>query len=176
MLRRATAITLLTGASLFFASRFHGSTEEPLLVAAEPVAPLTSTTTLVVTTEPPLPSSTTTTTTTMAPTTTIAIPEDVDGRETFVGSRAYTNWGWVMVEVSVLDGVMVDVEMVITPRATKRSEGLTEEYQPIMRQQALERQSPEVDMITGATVLVLGYRASVRAAMKDAELWPTSVE
>ena len=88
----------------------------------------------------------------------------------FEGGRIYTNWGWVKVEITVVDDVMVDIEMVMVPRKTKRSEALTHEYEAIMREQALTRQDSDVDLITGATVISYGYSASLSTAMISAGL------
>jgi uncharacterized protein with FMN-binding domain len=142
----------------------------PLIVAAEPEE------TVISTTRAPDISTTSTTTTTVQPSTTIALAESTDGAEVFMGTRVYTNWGWAMVEISVVDDVMVDIEMVMIPRATKRSVALTEEYEPVLRNQALTTQSPDVDIITGATVLAQGYRSSLFGAMKAAGLWPAPEE
>ena len=169
MLRRAIAIIVLTGASLFVASRFHGPGSTPVVAAAESDPPATTLTTLPVPSPPP---ASTSATTTAPPPIAIAVPEITDGADTFLGSRIYTNWGWTLVEISVIDGVIVDVEMVMIPRATKRSEALTAEWEPILRNQVLTTQSPDVDAITGATVLSNGYRASLIGAMKAAGLWP----
>jgi len=170
MMRRAVAMIVLTGASLFFASRFHRPVATPLIVAAEPEAPVVSTI------ASPIAAPSTTiaaaTTTTIAPSTTIAVPEITTGAELFTGTRVYTNWGWTMVEIAVVDDVIVDIEMVMIPRATKRSVALTEEYEPVLRHQALTTQSPDIDIITGATVLAQGYRSSLFGAMKAAGLWP----
>ncbi len=166
--RRVIVITLLSGASVFFAARFHRPVPEPLLTAQPFETAPTSTTTT-----PWTPATTTTSTTTLPPTTTIPLPEgDVAGAMTFEGTRIYTNWGWVKVEIAVLDGVMVDVEMVMIPRATKRSEALTAEHEPTLREEALTTQSPEVPLITGATNISYGYRASLAGAMREAGLWP----
>jgi uncharacterized protein with FMN-binding domain len=99
------------------------------------------------------------------------MPGDIEGGDVFEGTRVYTQWGWVKVEIRVVEGVMVDVDLVMIPRATKRSEALSLEYEPVLREQALTRQTPDVDAITGATVISTGYRISLSGAMKAAELW-----
>jgi uncharacterized protein with FMN-binding domain len=98
-------------------------------------------------------------------------PQEGAEGEIFEGTRIYTNWGWVKVDIEVLDGLMIDAEMVMTPKATKRSIALTAEYEPILREQALTAQSSDVDLITGATTISDGYRRSLVGAMKAAGLW-----
>lgn len=174
-IRRAAAVVVLTLASVFFATRFHGPTQAALRSDDVPEVRTVATTT----TEPAAldesPTTTlppTTTTSTSTTTTTIVIPDDIEGAEVFEGSRVYTNWGWVKVELSVLDGVMVDIEMVMIPRATKRSMALVAEHEPTLEHTVLTTQDPDVDVIAGATMLFEGYRASLIGAMKEAGLWP----
>lgn len=183
MIRRAIAVAVLTGAALFFAMRFHGPRPDMLPTVDEPdttpaiAGPAPSSAAAPVTTSPAVvttvPSTAPNTTTTGPPATnSTPDPNGTGGVLVFEGTRTYTSWGWVKVDISVVNGVMVDLEMVMTPRATRRSEALAREYEPLLREQALERQSPLVDVITGATVLSNGYRVSVYGAMKEAGLWP----
>ncbi len=168
-LRRWMAMFMLIGLSLAFASRFQAPKLTALPVAPEPVAaPAIPGTTL--------PAATTTSTSTSTTTTTIALlalpaPEETVDGEIFEGKRIYTNWGWVKVDIVVVDGLMIDAEMVMTPKATKRSIALTAEYEPVLREQALTTQSPDVDMITGATTISDGYKRSLVGAMQAAGLW-----
>lgn len=171
MMRRGVVVLALTAASLFFASRFNSperilvpDVEGPTVVAVQQA---------VTTTETRVPISTaqtSTTSTTSTPPTTIAVPTEYSGGEVFEGTRIYTNWGWVKVEIKVVDGLMVDIELVMVPRNTKRSEALTLEHEPKLREQALEMQDPRVDGIAGATVISDGYRASLNGAMITAGL------
>lgn len=166
--RRVAAVLILTGAAVVFASRFNApvtvappTPTEPLERVALP--PLED----VGTTSAPTVISTTSTSTT----TTILLPDPVEDGDVFEGPRIYTQWGWVKVEIRVLEGVMVDVDMVMIPRNTKRSEALSLEYEPILREQALTRQTPDVDAITGATVISSGFKSSLTGAMRAAEIW-----
>lgn len=170
MIRRFVVMVALAGAAVAFAYRFQapGQQSDESALGVEPetsstMGPDGSTTTTSVAVER--------TTTTTVTTTTIAIPAETAGGDVFGGSRIYTNWGWVKVEIRVVDGVMVDIDLVMIPRATKRSVALSLEYEPTLREQALVRQSPDVDIISGATVISDGYRRSLMGAMKDAAIW-----
>lgn len=169
------AMTALVGMALTFASKFQAPKLTGLPVVSEPVtAPVVPGTTAPAS-NPVDDGSTTTTTPTTSTTTTMAItalpPQEGAEGEIFEGTRIYTNWGWVKVDIEVLDGLMIDAEMVMTPKATKRSIALTAEYEPILREQALTAQSSDVDLITGATTISDGYRRSLVGAMKAAGLW-----
>lgn len=190
MIRRAFAITALTASAIFFASRFHGPKSQVELPDEEPVVavPASAATTATPTStvaETVTPGTTQVTTTTIpqplftlptkppaATTTTIPLPENPGGGEIYEGSRFRTRWGSIKVEIAVVDGLMVDIDIVMVPRGTRRSEALTLEHEPELRYQALTRQSPKVDVITGATVISEGYSLSLYAAMKEAGLWP----
>lgn len=174
MIRRVVFMLVLVGAALAFAYRFEAPARRSgdgvfdALDADPRISEIVGSTTTVAAIERV---STTTTTTARTTTTTVTLLDDTALGEVFEGSRIYTNWGWVKVEVTVVNDVMVDVELVMLPRATKRSEALATEYEPVLREQALVRQSPDVDMISGATVISDGYRSSLRGAMKAASLW-----
>jgi uncharacterized protein with FMN-binding domain len=192
MIKRSIAVTILTLASLFFAARFHGPKTGVALETDEPpeAAPVVRTippTTIPPTTLEQAPTITTTTTTpepiftlpTKPPpttTTTIPLPEDGGGGTIFEGSRFRTRWGSIKVEIAVIDGTMVDVDIVMVPKGTKRSQALTLEHEPTFRYQALTRQSPRIDIISGATAIAEGYSWSLYSAMKDAGLWPLPEE
>jgi uncharacterized protein with FMN-binding domain len=176
-MKRRVVMVALIGASLFFVTRFHRPVPDIVVVVEEPNP--TTTVPFGATVTRPRPDSTlapTTTTTAPGPATTVTLPDDIDGLEVFEGARVRTNWGWVKVEISVLEGTMVDVELVMIPRATKRSEALTREYEPVLREEALVTQSPEVHTISGATELSYGYRVSLKQAMSEAGLWAPSEE
>jgi uncharacterized protein with FMN-binding domain len=191
MIRRAFAVTILTAAALFFASRFHGPPSEAALPVDEPavVAPApttTATTSVASTTAPDEPAASTTTISSTIPepmftlptkpptttTTTIPLPIDTGDGIIYEGSRFRTRWGSIKVEISVIDGVMVDIDIVMVPKGTRRSRALTQEHEPTLKYQALTRQSPRVDVITGATEISEGYGWSLYVAMEEAGLWP----
>jgi uncharacterized protein with FMN-binding domain len=178
-----------------FASRFHGTrggevvslaefepvvstlpaTVPPTTAAPTTTAPDTATTGGPATTGEPTVATPLFTLPTKPPpptTTTIPPPLDTGDGDLYAGPRVRTRWGSIMVEISVIDGLVVDIDLLMIPSATHRSKTLTLEYEPMLRHQALTRQSPRVDVITGATVISEGYGISVAGAMKEAGLWP----
>lgn len=167
-------MVVLVGAAIGFAYRFEppaltadGDTLDPEPTASDAgTAAGSSTSSIAIERTTTTAIARTTTTTTIIP-----LPDDPAGGDVFDGSRIYTNWGWVKVAVRVVDGTMVDIDLVMVPRATKRSEALAIEYEPILREQALERQSADVDAISGATIISDGYRRSLIGAMKAASIW-----
>ena len=194
-MRKAVAIAVITGASLFLVSRFERSPDGALLEArfdAEPAAirpgPITpvETTTTTSTTAPP-PTTTTqsaapttddtgvATTTTVVPTsttsTTTTTTEPPSDRIVAIGPAMWANWGYVQVQIAVEDGVIVEVSMRRSPKGTKRSKAISREVEPILTEQALERQSPWIDAISGATVTTYAFHWSLRNLLNELEMW-----
>lgn len=89
---------------------------------------------------------------------------------TFQGSVAQTRWGPVQVSVTVATGKVTEVNVLTYPSGNHRDEEINAYALPILRQEALQKQSADIDSVSGATVTSDGYRESLQAALDAAGL------
>ncbi|HEV8555371.1 MAG TPA: FMN-binding protein [Actinophytocola sp.] len=82
------------------------------------------------------------------------------GNLTVPGTAEATRWGTVQVEAVFSNGKLSDIEMLQTPRDRHATRAI-----PILRQEALQAQSADIDTVTGATVTSEAYARSLQAAI-----------
>jgi uncharacterized protein with FMN-binding domain len=87
----------------------------------------------------------------------------MDGQQ--LGAMFRNPYGPVQVRITVRGGRMVDVEAVQLPTAAARGIEIGMRAAPLLREQALERQSAELDTVSGATYTSDGYRKSLQSAI-----------
>jgi uncharacterized protein with FMN-binding domain len=81
----------------------------------------------------------------------------------------FTNpYGPVQVRAEVRAGRIVDVTAVQLPTAAARGIEIGMRATPVLREQALQRQSAELDTVSGATYTSDGYRRSLQSALDAA--------
>jgi len=97
-----------------------------------------------------------------APPTTAAATRTVDGP---VESNRY---GDVQVEVVVRGHQIVDVEALELPSDRERSRYINSVAGPDLRQEALQAQSANIDVVSGATYTSESYASSLQAALDQA--------
>lgn len=122
-----------------------------------------------------------TTTTTGAPPastgTTLPVPDttstSVAAEMVIAGPRVWSEWGYFQVEITVQDGVMTAVELVSQP-SDRKSVRINDAAVPDYVAQALELQSADLDLISGATFTWRYFRESLSGAMEEAGLLPAS--
>jgi uncharacterized protein with FMN-binding domain len=85
-----------------------------------------------------------------------------------LGAVVANQFGPVQVRISVRDGRMVDVQAVKLPTAAARGIEIGMRAEPLLREQALERQSADLDTVSGATYTSDGYRRSLQSAIDAA--------
>jgi uncharacterized protein with FMN-binding domain len=90
------------------------------------------------------------------------------GSGTFVGTDIPNQYGDVQVQVSMRAGKLVDVRAVRLPDADGKSQEISLQAGPALKQQALSAQSANVDGVSGATYTSDGYRQSLQAALDRA--------
>jgi len=98
---------------------------------------------------------------------------EVSGAEyangTYTGIVANTSWGDVQVQV-VIDGNRIStVSAVEYPRDRPLSTKINDFAMPMLEQEAVQAQSAEVDLVTGATVSSEGFIQSLTDALSQAE-------
>jgi uncharacterized protein with FMN-binding domain len=100
--------------------------------------------------------------------TTAASPAGVSG--TFTGDVANTQWGPVQVQLTVVGGKITKSEAVQHPQGTFRDEQINSYALPILSQEVVDRQSGNIDAISGATITSEGYYQSLQSALDRANL------
>lgn len=157
-MRRAFAIALLSGAALVFAVRFEPPPSG--LVEAEGEIVIT-TTTVPPTTTTLIPIATTTTSTTIPPT----IPELGEGTWVVESPLVRMNRGYVQVEITVIDGYLSQVEMIVVPSESRRAREISLDAHDILAVEAVETQTYRLHNVTGATETSKAWMYALKLAM-----------
>jgi uncharacterized protein with FMN-binding domain len=92
------------------------------------------------------------------------------GDGTYDGSSANTRFGPVQVRITVADGQITDVTVLDAPDRDRRDQEINSYALPILRDEALQAQSAQIDTVSGATYTSDGYRQSLQAAIDSAHL------
>ena len=87
---------------------------------------------------------------------------------TFKGAVAETDYGNVQVSIVIAGGKLTDVKVLAAPDDTTRSEQLSAQALPRLRQEALTAQSAKIDSVSGASSTSDGYRRSLQSAIDQA--------
>jgi uncharacterized protein with FMN-binding domain len=99
-------------------------------------------------------------------TTTISTPAVPAGEGSRVdGSVAQTRWGPVQVRFTVSGRKITDITVLASPDGNHRDVEINEYALPILRQEALQAQSADIQAVSGATVTSEGYKESLQAAL-----------
>jgi uncharacterized protein with FMN-binding domain len=85
-----------------------------------------------------------------------------------LGAVVTNPFGPVQVRVDVRGGRLVDVVAVQLPTAAARGIEIGMRAAPVLREQALQRQSADLDTVSGATYTSDGYRRSLQSALDAA--------
>jgi uncharacterized protein with FMN-binding domain len=87
---------------------------------------------------------------------------------TYTGDSAYTEFGYVTVQITVANGRIIDVVAVELPGDEARSVTLSARVGPILRERALAAQGADFDTVSGATWTSEAYQQSLRSALAKA--------
>ena len=90
--------------------------------------------------------------------------------DTVTGPTVQTRWGPIQVEITVDGGTITDVGVPVYPADNPRDVEINDYALPILVQETLDRQSADIDMVSGATITSVGYRESLQAALDEAGL------
>jgi uncharacterized protein with FMN-binding domain len=99
---------------------------------------------------------------TSGPTTTSAPPT---GNRTVDGSVVNTDFGNVQVRVTLQGSRIVDVQALQLPSDRSRSVRISQYAGPMLRQEALQAQSANIDLVSGASYTSQGYAQSLQGAL-----------
>ncbi len=86
------------------------------------------------------------------------------------GPVVQTPYGDVQVQVTVANGKIVDVSALQLPMERARSAMISQYAEPILRSEALQAQSANIDLVSGATYTSMGYQQSLQAALDQVHL------
>lgn len=92
------------------------------------------------------------------------------GDRTVNGPVVETRYGPVQVEVVVTGGRITDVKALEYPNEARRSQSISEQALPMLREEVLSAQSASIDTISGATYTSDAYGQSLQAALDSAGL------
>src|ERR1043165_8717634 len=148
-MRRAIPVLTATGGALALLANFHTS-------PASTVALAPSTTSISAGGASPssAPSSTTTTPT--------------GGTRTIDGPVTSNEYGDVQVRVTLTGREIIDVQALQLPHDRSRSASISNFSGPILRREALQAQSAQIDLVSGATFTSESYAESLQGALDKA--------
>jgi uncharacterized protein with FMN-binding domain len=89
---------------------------------------------------------------------------------TFTGTDVPTIYGDVQVRIVVAGGRVSDVRALLLPSDRARSAEISQFAGPALRSEAIQAQSANVDVVSGATYTSEAYAESLNAALQQAHL------
>jgi uncharacterized protein with FMN-binding domain len=113
------------------------------------------------------PSTTTGTSGTATPTGPAGTFKYKDG--TYTGDVANAQWGYVQVQVTIQNGKITNVKFLQYPNDRNRSIEINSYADPILTSEAIQAQSANVDIVTGATDSSEAFIESLTNALAQAE-------
>lgn len=163
-MRRSTTAIAATVAGLGLLTQFHSSRGGATALATTGAAPSTTST----------GSRGAVSATSPAPTTTTAPSSTTTGStrttRTIDGAAISTRYGTVQVRVTISSGRITDISALQLPSDRARSASISSQAGPMLRREALQAQSAQIDIISGATYTSEGYASSLQAALRQAGL------
>ena len=86
---------------------------------------------------------------------------------TYTGESVRIRWGDVQVQAVIENGALTEVAWLALP-TDRESERINNQATPILAQEAIESQSAEVDVISGATMTSEAFMQSLDSALEQA--------
>jgi uncharacterized protein with FMN-binding domain len=130
------------------------------VLAFHPHAPATATATAATTTQSAPASSAATTSASAA-----SSAGSGSGSGTATGDAIDTRYGPVQVKVTVKDGKITDIQGLVLTGNDPRSAEISSFAAPTLKQEALSKQSADIDAVSGATFTSAGYAQSLQSAL-----------
>lgn len=87
------------------------------------------------------------------------------GSGTIDGPVVSTRFGDVQVEVKLSGGRIADIVALVLPNDRERSALISQYAEPMLRSEALQAQSAQIDIVSGATYTSEGYAQSLQGAL-----------
>jgi uncharacterized protein with FMN-binding domain len=89
-------------------------------------------------------------------------------QRTIVGPAVSTEYGTVQVAATVTGKRLQDVRALVMPSGSGRTNEISAQAAPLLRQEAVAAHSAQIDTISGASYTSEGYRESLQAALDQA--------
>ncbi|MGA8245697.1 MAG: FMN-binding protein [Nocardioides sp.] len=89
---------------------------------------------------------------------------------TVTGSAVQTRWGPVQVRLAIKDGRISKVGILQYPNGNSMDLQIANYAFPVLIHETLQRQSAQIDMVSGATYTSTGYVQSLQSALDQANL------
>ncbi len=88
---------------------------------------------------------------------------------TYTGPAVDVNWGYVQVQATIQSGKLSNVQFLEYPSDRRTSVRINSVAVPELQQEAVQAQSANVNLITGATLTSEGFQESLQAALSQAQ-------
>jgi len=92
-------------------------------------------------------------------------PPATTASATVDGGTVQTPYGPVQVAVTVEGGRIADVQALQLPTDDRHSRSISRAVEPMLREAALQAQSADFDLVSGATYTSIGYARSLQSAL-----------
>lgn len=92
------------------------------------------------------------------------------GAGTYTGDAVTTRYGDVQVKITVEDGRITASEVTQVPWSNHRDQEINAQAVPILNAEAVDAQSADIDLVSGATYTSEGYIGSLQSAIDQANL------
>jgi uncharacterized protein with FMN-binding domain len=90
--------------------------------------------------------------------------------KTYTGDAVDTRWGPVQVQITVTGGKVTAAQAVQYPNGNGRDAEINSYALPVLSQEAVQKQSAQIDTVSGATLTSDGYLQSLQSALDQAHL------
>ena len=87
---------------------------------------------------------------------------------TYTGSEADAYYGLVQVQATIQSGKITGVNFLEYPNHRRTSQQINDQVMPWLQQEAIQAQSAQVDLISGATLTSQAFTVSLQAALNAA--------
>ncbi|HUI48181.1 MAG TPA: FMN-binding protein [Acidimicrobiia bacterium] len=161
-MRRATPALIITAVGLGAIASFRSSPGLPTTHSLKVATPRTSTTPAASTPATTTPATTPATAPSGSPSST---PTTTPATTTITGDPYDNQYGTVQVSVTLQGGKITDVQALQLPDSHQRSVEISQAVAPILRQEALQAQSAQIDLVSGATYTSQSYAQSLQSAL-----------
>jgi uncharacterized protein with FMN-binding domain len=88
---------------------------------------------------------------------------------TYTGSVTNAYYGNVQVQATIKNGKITDVEFLQYPSDNPNSQYINSQATPYLKQEAIQAQSAQVDLISGATLTSQAFTQSLSSALSQAQ-------
>ncbi len=90
--------------------------------------------------------------------------------KTYTGDAVSTRYGDVQVKITVANGKVTAAEVTTVPWNNPRDQQINSYAVPVLNSEAVDAQSDQIDMVSGATYTSEGYIQSLQSALDQANL------